>query len=382
VQKYNLAVKPKKVSNGYNGREFMRDYVENPQHPKIESTEEMLKAQNPGYSVQAGKEWEKLFDITRNYEESGKLSAGKVRIHKGGILHNWGHCILQDNKQMAYRLIALASIEDLLDYDTVDIGKNCPAFQKILNEHLIPLRGLQKIEQEVIKAIDNKKVPANPEAILQTLDIDSLRLLGEPIKVTINKKSEPVNAVEFNIVKWAIVTDKIRDLQADFEQFKIDFIDRESFKKFCDNLALNLKDLKEICITGYFSETIRAELENIAKNDYYHIRIISPDFTVGTPREKKNLEALRKLSKAGVEVKFNSRMHARLLVAHSSVYALLVLGSFDYNTECIGKERYDAGIKTTNPDLVKSAINFFEQVWIDSETQTMEQFLKDRKIST
>ncbi len=166
------------------------------------------------------------------------------------------------------------------------------------------------------------------------------------------------------------------------QQFKVEFIDRDKFKIFCDNLALNLKDLKNILIIGYFSETIRTELENIAKNDYYHIRIISPEFTVGTPREKKNLEALRKLQKVGVEVKFSSRMHDRLLVAHSSLFALLILGSFDYNTECIGKERYDARIKTTHPDLVKSAIDFFEQVWVESETQTMEQFLKDRRINT
>ena len=98
-------------------------------------------------------------------------------------------------------------------------------------------------------------------------------------------------------------------------------------------------------------------------------------------RDKKNLEALRKLSKAGVEVKFNNRIHARLLVAYTKISGLLILGSFDFNTECIGKERYDAGIKTGHPDLIKSAIDFFEQVWTDSETQTLDQFLKDKRIS-
>ncbi|MGA3060974.1 MAG: phospholipase D-like domain-containing protein [Candidatus Bathyarchaeia archaeon] len=161
---------------------------------------------------------------------------------------------------------------------------------------------------------------------------------------------------------------------------KVEFLDRDAFKKFCDNLNINLLNLNEICLTGYFSETIRAELETIAQNTFYHVRLISPDFPIGTPRDKKNLEALRKVSKAGVEVKFNNRIHARLLVAHSNVKSLLILGSFDFNTECIGKERYDAGIKTSHPDLVKSAIDFFEQVWNDSETQTLEGFLKDKRI--
>ena len=142
-----------------------------------------------------------------------------------------------------------------------------------------------------------------------------------------------------------------------------------------------IEELKEICLTGYFSETIRADLESLAQNSYYHIRLISSDFQVGTPRDKKNLEALRKLAKAGVEVKFNNRIHARLLVAHTKISGLLILGSFDFNTECIGKERHDAGIKTSHPDLIKSAIKFFEQVWNDSETQALEQFLKDKRIS-
>jgi hypothetical protein len=93
------------------------------------------------------------------------------------------------------------------------------------------------------------------------------------------------------------------------------------------------------------------------------------------------LEALRKLSKARVEVKFNCRLHARLLVAHTRASGLLIRGFFDYNTECIGKERYDAGIRINHPHLIQSAINVFEQVWNDSETNPPEQFLKDKKLN-
>jgi hypothetical protein len=194
-------------------------------------------------------------------------------------------------------------------------------------------------------------------------------------------ETKVTDIVDFEAPAWENITDKILDLENYILPFKVEFFDRETFKKFCDNLNSNLKNLKEICISGYFSETIRGELENLAQDNFHHVRIISPDFQVGTHRDKKNLEALRKLSKAGIEVKFNYRIHARLLVAYNSISALLLLGSFDYNTECIGKERYDAGIKTSHPDLAKSAIIFFEQVWNDSETQTLEQFLKDKKIA-
>jgi hypothetical protein len=200
------------------------------------------------------------------------------------------------------------------------------------------------------------------------------------------KKPKDVGPIELNppegpkIEKWESLRSKICNLQGDISPFKVEFLDRDSFKSFCDNLRSNVSNQKEICITGYFSETIRTELESIAQNNYYHVRVISPDFQVGTPRDKKNVEALKKLSKAGVDVKFNYRLHARMLVAHTYIGGLLILGSFDFNTECIGKERYDAGIKTFHPDLIQSAIGFFEQVWNDSETFTLEQFLKDKKL--
>lgn len=43
--------------------------------------------------------------------------------------------------------------------------------------------------------------------------------------------------------------------------------------------------------------------------------------------------------------------------------------------ECIGKERYDAGIKTRHPDLVKSSIDLFEQIWNETESVTFEEYL-------
>lgn len=178
-------------------------------------------------------------------------------------------------------------------------------------------------------------------------------------------------------MEWEKLREKIVGLQADIAPFKVEFLDRDAFKKFCDCLYSNLTDLKEICMAGYFSETVRAELEKLIHNDYYHVRLISPEFPINTPRDKKNLEALKKLSEAGAEVKFNNRLHARLLVAYTHIRGVLILGSFDFNADCIGQERYDVGVKTTHPDLVKSAIDFFELVWNDSGTITIGEFSKD-----
>lgn len=179
---------------------------------------------------------------------------------------------------------------------------------------------------------------------------------------------------------------KIVNLQSDVTMFKVEFLDRDGFKKFADDLHSNIDGWHKICVTGYFSETIRKSLESIIKTPSNNIRLICPFLDIKKPRDKKNLQALRKLANAGAEIKVNDRLHARFLVAYDQVqkpslryWGLLLIGSFDFNTECIGRERYDAGIKTRHPDLVRSAVELFEQIWNEAESIHLEEFIKKGK---
>ena len=182
--------------------------------------------------------------------------------------------------------------------------------------------------------------------------------------------------------EWRKFKQKIVNLQSDLSPFQVDFLDRDSFKKLCDNLPHDVAGAyRNVYITGYFSETIRETLEKIIKMQRI-VRLISPEFPIKSNRDKKNLQVLKKLADAGAEIKFNNRLHARFLVAHTPEIGsrgFLLIGSFDFNTECIGKERYDAGIKTRHPDLVKSAIKLFEQIWNEPESIPLEDFMKKGK---
>jgi hypothetical protein len=182
---------------------------------------------------------------------------------------------------------------------------------------------------------------------------------------------------------------KIRDLQTralafqndlnDLYPFKVDFLDREGFKKFADDLPQQTGDCQEIRITGYFSETVREALEILVKRQgVFSVKLICPEFPIQSKRDVRNLAVLEKLGKAGIEVKINNRLHARFLVASYRARdgGLLILGSFDFNTECIGKERYDAGIITHHPDLVKSAVELFDNIWNEPESVSLEEFKK------
>jgi hypothetical protein len=175
------------------------------------------------------------------------------------------------------------------------------------------------------------------------------------------------------------------NLQSDVSLFEAEFLDRDGFKRFADNLRKNVEAWHRICITGYFSETIRKSLESILKGRPHNkVRLICPHLDVKKVRDKKNLQALQKLARAGAEIKLNDRLHARFLVAYNPVaqhtylkyWGLLLIGSFDFNTECIGRERYDAGIKTRHPDLVESAIKLFEQIWDEPESISLEASMK------
>ena len=171
-------------------------------------------------------------------------------------------------------------------------------------------------------------------------------------------------------------------LQSYLGMFKVDFLDRESFKVFADNLYSNVPDCSQICITGYFSESSREELEHLLKLQGRKVRLICQELNINDRRDKRNLEVLRKLQEAGAEIKVNNRLHARILVAFSSnepIRGLLILGSFDFNAECMGKERYDAGIKTQHPDLVRAAKVFFERIWNEPESAFLDKHYPKNK---
>jgi len=175
--------------------------------------------------------------------------------------------------------------------------------------------------------------------------------------------------------EWEEKRQKIVNLQSDFALFKAEFFDRNKFKRFANNLFDKVGSNNEICITGYFSEAIRKQLETLIKIPKAHVRLICPHFLIKSPRDKKNLQALKKLNKAGAEIRVNDRLHARFLVSYISGLldkdepiwrGALLIGSFDFNTECMGLERYDAGIKTSHPDLIESAVKLFEEIWNES----------------
>ncbi len=163
----------------------------------------------------------------------------------------------------------------------------------------------------------------------------------------------------------------------------MEFLNREGFKRFADDLYSHIYSYPNVCITGYFSETIRESLTKYLAIKEHKLKLICQEFDLKSKRDQKNLDVLRKLCTAGAEIRVNNRLHARFLLAYDvfpnalegypKYIGLLVIGSFDFNTECIGKERFDAGIKTRHPDLVRSALELFTQIWNEPESSPLDK---------
>ena len=171
--------------------------------------------------------------------------------------------------------------------------------------------------------------------------------------------------------EWEKFRKKIGNIQSDLAPFEVEFLERHSFKVFVDYLSRDVQGLPEICITGCFSDIIQESLECLIRSGS-NVSLICPEFQIQSERDKKNLQVLKKLAYEGAKIKINNRLHARFFVAYnpklSELRGLLIIGSFDFNTEGIGKDRHDAGIKTKHPDLVKSAVKLFEQIWEEPDS--------------
>ena len=115
---------------------------------------------------------------------------------------------------------------------------------------------------------------------------------------------------------------------------------------------------QDLYIMGYFDQIMLDKLLPMAR----YVRIISP---AGALKTKKNKDALRRINKAGAKVRTHPMLHARIFCVPDR--RILIIGSGDLQTDCLGGSRFDAGVWSNYPELIKSAIDFFNRVWEESE---------------
>lgn len=116
---------------------------------------------------------------------------------------------------------------------------------------------------------------------------------------------------------------------------------------------------EEIMCTGYFDQYLLKQFK--ALNPRPNIKFICPDLT-NSKSDNVNMDALKRLKKMGAEVRFHPMLHARVVLNSKEV----IVGSSDLKSDCLGGRRFDAGVWSNNPVLIRAVNEFFQKVWVES----------------
>jgi hypothetical protein len=130
----------------------------------------------------------------------------------------------------------------------------------------------------------------------------------------------------------------------------------------------------ELWIMGYFDQARIDKLKPILAKGAT-VKIISPELKVQGP-DRSNLDALRRMKKNGAEVRIHPMLHARIFYAYRDGTSEVIIGSGDIKSDCLGGKRFDAGIWSDNPDVVRSTVDFFTRVWEDDETKKLDEIVR------
>ena len=192
-------------------------------------------------------------------------------------------------------------------------------------------------------------------------------------------------------MSWEKSLRKLEEMRGQLWQFRVSFLTDRNFVELVNHLrnpvdtdvmgyrVIGYRNLHttHIDISGYFSGGIVNILCAKAR-EQCKIRLLSPPLDLRHAQDRRNLSALRRMQDDGIEIRINDRNHSRLLVIYRTeegtiINGALVIGSFDFNREGLSGERRDAGIITLHPDLVESAVAFFNEIWETRyETETLD----------
>jgi len=150
-------------------------------------------------------------------------------------------------------------------------------------------------------------------------------------------------------------------------RFKAIWCPYEFFSNIIEQMETHFKVYKEIWLTGHFSNSFVRRIEGLPSRypgcDFRVLSIYSTN--------KINTEALESIKAEGGKVKMHRTLHARMFIGcnEDTDSMCLIIGSHDYTREGIPGENVNAGLYTTNPEIMKQAKDFFLAQWNSRKAQ-------------
>ena len=183
--------------------------------------------------------------------------------------------------------------------------------------------------------------------------------------------------------EWSRTLQALEREKTNLTRFEVHFFDESNFKKFMEEIEQILTMYEHICLAGYFSEAMTQAIFKVYPGIKPNIRVLSPRLGK-TQRDQDNLKALRKLADKGIIVRVHSRLHCRMFLAYTinpkgDISGSLILGSFDFNNEGMLMTKRNAGIFTYHPDLVKSAITYYNEIFAEPrDSMSLEEMYPEK----
>ena len=191
----------------------------------------------------------------------------------------------------------------------------------------------------------------NLRSIVQEFDKEqrTLELIEERMK-KVEKGVEPI-------------LENMKEYMSRFQSATITFVESSPTERSLEPTLrglLNRTNSGELVLTGYFDQYLLKDFKAMSPKP--SIKFISPELTK-SKQDQINLDALKRLSKMGAKVRFHPMLHARMVLSPTEIIA----GSADIKSDCLGGRRYDAGIWSNNPALVRSGKVFIDKVWSEAK---------------
>ncbi len=231
---------------------------------------------------------------------------------------------------------------------------------------LIGIYGWTKTDKDEIKSVGTY---IEGVTIAESEWVDWQRKWGKEIRLVLVsggalKRFEELkklwNADDSELV--ALMTDKLSGTKLIQEpEFICTLPDKRTIETKIRDVLARALDVDEVLITGWTDQTLEPELKTL-RDHGVKIRLVLGSGETKQPARSVQ-DAASRLTHYGIEIRNNDWAHARLIIGGNRE---VIISSADLKADSLSRNR-EAGVYSTNPTVVRQAIDFFERIWQEGE---------------
>ncbi len=230
-----------------------------------------------------------------------------------------------------------------------------------------------KVSEDNLDLVDKIREIRGGEERIKVLEAENELLKASNVEY----KSKLVDLFS-DIIDWGELLDEISNLKMELNQVKLDLESVDDYFEFLitspSKVSSVLGEIRK-CLNGAKEEVLvcspwitylASEFKNFNKN--VKIKVITNWRREDIKSGITDLDKLRVLDDLGAVIRFNNDLHAKMLIIDSRE-AIISSANFTRRGLLVN---YEAGVIVRKRADVLQAVNFFNGVWDESKSLTME----------